>query len=71
MVGPEALSRYALGLLIAARFGLDPRGIVPPPSAASPAPRPRDLRMTTGRADAALRTRARGASEVMTEGNRE
>jgi dTDP-4-dehydrorhamnose reductase len=68
LVGPEALSRYALGLLIAARYGLDPGGIVPAPSAASPAPRPRDLRMTTARADAALRTRARGASEVMTAG---
>lgn len=68
LVGPEALSRYALGLLIAARYGLDPRGIVPAPSAASTAPRPRDLRMTTARADAALRTRARGASEVMTVG---
>lgn len=65
LVGPEALSRYALGLLIAARFGLDPRGIVPVASAASPAPRPRDLRMTTARADAALRKRARGASEVL------
>ncbi len=68
LVGPEALSRYALGLLIAARYELDPRGIVPAPSAASPAPRPRDLRMTTARADAALRTRARGASEVLTAG---
>ncbi len=68
LVGPEALSRYALGLLVAARYGLDPRGIVPAPSAASPAPRPRDLRLTTARADAALRTRARGASEVMAAG---
>ncbi|HEX8274695.1 MAG TPA: sugar nucleotide-binding protein [Longimicrobiaceae bacterium] len=65
LVGPEAPSRYALGLLIAARWGLDPRGLVPAPSAASPAPRPRDLRMTTARADAALRTRARPASAVL------
>ncbi|MEW5927777.1 MAG: sugar nucleotide-binding protein [Gemmatimonadota bacterium] len=65
LVGPEALSRYALGLLIAARWELDPRGLVPVPSAASPAPRPRDLRMTTARADAALRIRARPASAVL------
>ncbi|HEX2191029.1 MAG TPA: sugar nucleotide-binding protein, partial [Longimicrobiaceae bacterium] len=45
LVGPEALSRYALGLLVAARWGLDPRGIEPAPSAASHAPRPRDLRL--------------------------
>lgn len=65
LVGPEALSRYALGLLIAARYGLDAARIVPVASAASPAPRPRDLRMTTARADSALRTRARGASVVL------
>ncbi|HEV2149424.1 MAG TPA: sugar nucleotide-binding protein [Longimicrobiaceae bacterium] len=65
LAGPEAISRYALGLLIAARYGLDPRGIVPLPSAASPAPRPRDLRMTTARADHALRTRPRGVSVVL------
>jgi dTDP-4-dehydrorhamnose reductase len=64
LVGPEAISRYALGLLIAARYGLDPAGIVPVPSAASPASRPRDLRMTTARADRMLRTRPRGASVV-------
>lgn len=71
LAGPEALSRYGLGLLAAARWGLDPRGIIPLPSAASPAPRPRDLRLTTARAAAALRTRARGASEVMTAGGNE
>lgn len=65
LVGPEALSRYAMGLLVAARWGLDPGGIVPVPSGASPSPRPRDLRLTTARADAALRTRARPASSVL------
>ncbi len=67
LAGPEALSRYALGLLIAARAGLDPAGITPARLAESPAPRPRDLRLLTGRADRALRTRARPASAVLTD----
>lgn len=65
LVGPEALSRYALGLLIAARWGLDPAGIVPTPSRESPAPRPRDARLLSARADAALRTRPRPVSAVL------
>jgi dTDP-4-dehydrorhamnose reductase len=65
LAGPEAVSRYALGLLIAAHEGLDPAGIVPTLSAASPTPRPRDLRLLTTRADAALRTRARPISALM------
>jgi dTDP-4-dehydrorhamnose reductase len=59
LAGPEAVSRYTLGLMIAAHFGLDPSGLQAVPSAASPSPRPRDLRLLTSRADAALRTRAR------------
>ena len=65
LAGPEALSRYALGVLLALRHGLDPRGIVPTPSAAAPAPRPRDLRLLTSRADRELRTRARPISAVL------
>jgi dTDP-4-dehydrorhamnose reductase len=65
LAGPEAISRYALGVLLALRHGLDPRGITPAPSAASAAPRPRDLRLLTARADRALGTRARGASAVL------
>lgn len=65
LAGPESLSRYALGLLVAFRYGADPRGIVPTRSADSPAPRPRDLRLLTPRADRALRTRARPASVVL------
>ena len=65
LAGPEALSRHALGVLLTRRHGLDPAGITAVPSAASPTPRPRDLRLLTARADAALRTRARGASEVL------
>lgn len=65
LAGPEAVSRYTLGVLLALRHGLDPREIEAVPSAASSAPRPRDLRLLTLRADRALRTRARGASEVL------
>lgn len=59
LVGPEAVSRYTLGLLIAQREGLDAGLIRPRRSRGSPDPRPRDLRLLTTRADRALRTRAR------------
>ena len=65
LAGPESLSRYALGLLVALRFRADPRGIVPARSADSPTPRPRDLRLLTPRADRALRARARPVSAVL------
>ena len=65
LAGPEAVSRYALGVLLALRAGLDPSAIVPIPSASSPAPRPRDLRLLTPRADRELRTRARPVSAVL------
>ncbi len=65
LVGPEALSRYALGLLIAAHEGLDPSGITPARSADFPMPRPRDLRLLTARADRALKTRAQAISALM------
>jgi dTDP-4-dehydrorhamnose reductase len=65
LAGPEALSRYALGLLIAARFGLSPERLVAAESGAAPGTRPRDLRLLTGRADRDLRTRARPVSQLL------
>lgn len=65
LAGPEAVSRYALGVLLALRHGLDPSAITPVPSAATPAPRPRDLRLLTPRAERELRTRARPISAVL------
>jgi dTDP-4-dehydrorhamnose reductase len=65
LAGPEAVSRYALGVLLAVRAGLDAGAIVPAPSASAPAPRPRDLRLLTARADRELRTRARPISAVL------
>jgi len=65
LAGPEAVSRFTLGLLIAAFHGLDPAGITPAPSPWSESPRPRDLRLLTARADAALRTRARPVGSLL------
>lgn len=65
LAGPEALSRFAVGVLLAVRHGLDPAAILPVPSASFPAPRPRDLRLSTLRADRELRSRARPISAVL------
>jgi len=68
LVGPEALSRYTLGLLLARQLGLPAHGIRPGYSSArsgASEPRPRDLRLTAARADAALLRRARPISEVL------
>lgn len=64
LVGPEAMSRYALGALIAACTGLTTARMIPAASAGAPERRPRDLRLRTDRADAALSTRARPISEI-------
>lgn len=61
LVGSEVLSRHALGVCIAAHLGLDPAGITAAQSKDQPQPRPRDLHLTTARADAALATPARSA----------
>src|SRR5215218_6509490 len=65
LVGPEALSRYALGVLVARRHGTDADAIVPARSRGAGLPRPRDLRLLTTRADRELRTRPRAISEVL------
>lgn len=59
LVGSEVLSRYDLGVLIARHVGLDPAGITAARSKDQDQPRPRDLHLTTARADAALATPAR------------
>jgi dTDP-4-dehydrorhamnose reductase len=65
LAGPEALSRYAIGVLVAARQRLDPSRITPGLSRDAPGRRPRDLRLLTGRADRELRTRPRPFSSVI------
>lgn len=47
LVGPESLSRYTLGVLVAAWAGLDPAGITPALVEEHPTPRPRDTRLST------------------------
>lgn len=63
LVGPEVLSRYALGVLIAAYEGLNPNGITP--ALTDPLVRPRDLRLSTNRADQILTTRPRSISTLL------
>jgi dTDP-4-dehydrorhamnose reductase len=65
LAGPEAVSRYDLGVMLARRHGLDADAIIPARSSESPTPRPRDLRLLTTRADRELRVRARSISEVL------
>jgi dTDP-4-dehydrorhamnose reductase len=65
LVGPEVVSRFALGLLVARRFGLDASCILPARNVDHPAPRPRDLRLLTPRADRELRTRPRTITEAL------
>ncbi|GAP64455.1 dTDP-4-dehydrorhamnose reductase [Ardenticatena maritima] len=64
LVGPEALSRYALGLLLAVRHGLPTTPIRAAFNREFPTPRPRDVRLLSSRA-ATLTTRARGATEYL------
>jgi dTDP-4-dehydrorhamnose reductase len=65
LVGPEALSRHALGLLLADAHGLDPSGITAASSRDVPSaePRPRDLTLTAERASA-LPTRPRSVATL-------
>ena len=65
LVGPEVVSRYALGLLVAAHEGLDPAAITPALNGSSARPRPRDLRLLTTRADQMLNTTARPISMLL------
>jgi len=65
LAGPEALSRHALAVLLALRFGLDPRDVIPGLNRGFTPPRPRDLRLSTARADRELAARARPISEVL------
>jgi dTDP-4-dehydrorhamnose reductase len=52
LVGPEPMSRHALGVLLAETHGLDPAGLTATHSRDLPDPRPRDLTLTAERAAA-------------------
>jgi dTDP-4-dehydrorhamnose reductase len=65
VAGPDAVSRYELGLLIAARDGLDPAALPAGPRAASGLPGPSDVRLDCSRTRQRLTTRLRGAREFL------
>jgi len=63
LIGPDAVSRYDLGLLLAEVHGLGPVGITAAQSRDLAEPRPRDLTLTAERA-AVLPTRARSVGTL-------
>ncbi|WP_239175729.1 SDR family oxidoreductase [Actinoplanes cyaneus] len=65
VAGPEAVSRYDLGVLVARRDGLDPAKIPATSLAALGLRRPADVRLAIGRAGKLLHTRLRGAHEFL------
>jgi dTDP-4-dehydrorhamnose reductase len=64
LVGPEAVSRHQLGVVLAEAHGLDPGGITPGESRELPAPRPRDLTLTSQRSATALPSRPRPVASL-------
>ncbi|MGA5822049.1 SDR family oxidoreductase [Kitasatospora sp. NPDC094028] len=68
LAGPDALSRHELGLLVAARDGLDPAGLAAGRRADSGAPAALDVRLDSARTQRILRTRLRGAREFLRAG---
>ena len=66
VAGPDAVSRAELGLLVAAREGIDPTGLKTGTGAASGLRRPSEVRLDSARAAGLLRTRLRGVTELLT-----
>jgi dTDP-4-dehydrorhamnose reductase len=62
VAGPEVMHRYALGLALAAHFGLDPAALVPGLSAESGLNRPLNCTLNSSQAYALLKTPIRGVS---------
>jgi dTDP-4-dehydrorhamnose reductase len=67
VAGPEAVSRYELGLLIAARDGLDPAALPAGLHAATGKPGPLDVRLDSTTTQARLATRLRGPHEFLAQ----
>ncbi len=65
VAGPDAVSRYELGLLVAARDGLDPAALPSGLFAATGKTGPRDVRLDSAATQARLATRLRGAREFL------
>jgi dTDP-4-dehydrorhamnose reductase len=68
VAGPDAVSRYELGQLIAARDGLGKVALPAGPRAASGLPGPSDVRLDCTRTQERLTTRLRGAREFLAPG---
>ncbi|WP_018350131.1 SDR family oxidoreductase [Longispora albida] len=62
VAGPEAMSRYELGVALAPRLGIDPAALKGGPA---PFACPGEVVLDTSRARALLRTRLRGVSELV------
>jgi dTDP-4-dehydrorhamnose reductase len=71
LAGTDAISRYELGLLIAARDGLDPAALPRGPRAATARTGPLELRLDCAETQARLTTRLRGAREFLAPTGRE
>lgn len=65
VAGPDAVSRHELGLLIAARDGLDRSALPAGPWPASGPARPLDVRLDSSGTQARLATRLRGARDFL------
>jgi dTDP-4-dehydrorhamnose reductase len=65
VAGPDAISRYELGLLIAARDGLDPTKIPVGLHAGTGRPGALDVRLDSAKTQARLTVRLRGAREFL------
>jgi dTDP-4-dehydrorhamnose reductase len=65
VAGPDAVSRYELGLLIAARDGLDPTRVPVGLHAATGRPGALDVRLDSAKTQACLTARLRGAREFL------
>lgn len=65
VAGVDALSRHALGVLVAQRNGIDPARLPAATVQGSGLHRPADVRLDLSQAQALLRTRLRGAREFL------
>ncbi|GAA2515391.1 sugar nucleotide-binding protein [Pilimelia columellifera subsp. columellifera] len=65
VAGPEAISRYDLGVLVARRDGLDAGALPSATLAESAEPRPADVRLRLDLASNIIRTPLRGAGEFL------